>query len=177
MEVKGSIERLAGHVAAPRPDAQHVLAVESDSFARHGRIPDAYAGPHGRSPAVRWSGVPSDTREVVIICEDPDAPMPEPFVHWVVTGIPPDVTELPEGLPATGAPLDNGVQQGRNSAGSEGYYGPAPPRGHGAHHYHFQVFALDARVDVAAPIERDRLVEAMRDHVIGVGEVVGTYER
>ena len=187
MDVKGTIERLAGHILKPlrspgdvagqRVTAAHDITVESDSFAPGGRIPDAFAGGDGRSPSLRWSGVPEDTREVVVLAEDPDAPMPKPFVHWIVTGIPADITELDEGLPATAAPLDNGIQQGRNSAGRDGYYGPEPPRGHGVHHYHFQVFALDARVDVSAPIERDRLVEAMRDHVVGVGEVIGTYER
>lgn len=172
MEGKGSEASLAGRVAGP---GGHKLMVESDSF--EGAIPAAFAGAHGRSPSLRWSAVPEDTREVVIIAEDPDAPQPTPFVHWIVTNIPPALTELSEGLPATAAPLAHGLQQGRNSTGGDGYFGPAPPKGHGVHHYHFQVFALDARVDVEAPIERDRLVAAMRDHVIAVGEIVGTYER
>lgn len=188
MDVKGTLAHLAGRIIKPirsgedelagkKVETGPIITVESSSFPRDGRIPDGYAGDDGRSPELRWSNVPDGTAELVVLCEDPDAPMPRPFVHWIVYGIPPDTTELSEGLPPTGAPLGNGIQQGRNSMKKEGYFGPAPPPGHGVHHYHFQVFAVDEPLDLSAPVDRDQLVDAMRDHVLAIGEVVGTYER
>ena len=152
------------------------LTVESDAFADGTRIPQQFAGAHGRSPSLRWSEPPPATREIVVLCEDPDAPRPQPFVHWVITGLPPDTIELPEGLPPSPTPIDSGAVQGRNDMRKHGYYGPQPPPGHGAHHYHFQVFAVDRRLDVTTPADRDHLVRALRGHVVAWGELVGTYE-
>jgi hypothetical protein len=94
-----------------------------------------------------------------------------------VTGLPADTVELFEGLPPSPMPLASGATQGRNDMHRDGYYGPEPPPGHGVHHYHFQVFAVDRPLDVGTPIDRDRLVQALRGHVVGWGELVGTYER
>jgi Raf kinase inhibitor-like YbhB/YbcL family protein len=153
------------------------LRLESDSFADGAAIPERHAGRHGRSPSLRWTGVPAETEELVLLVEDPDAPMPQPFVHWVVYNIPPTVTELAEALPPTEVPLGEGIRQGRHTAGGEGYLGPMPPPGHGIHHYHFQLFALDRQLDLSAPVDRDQLVNAMRGHVLAQGEIVGTFER
>ncbi len=151
--------------------------VSSSAFADGGAIPDKYAGEQGRSPPLQLAAPPPETQELVLLCEDPDAPLPRPFVHWIVVGIPPDLEELAEGLPPSPAPLVSGAQQGRNTMGKDGYLGPTPPPGHGPHHYHFQLFALDSRLDVRAPVDRARLLEAMKGHIIGFGELVGIYER
>ncbi|MCV4683952.1 YbhB/YbcL family Raf kinase inhibitor-like protein, partial [Escherichia coli] len=82
------------------------------------------------------------TREVALICEDPDAPTPKPFVHWVLYKIPADTTSLEEGSPPPGS------LEGANDFGNVGYGGPMPPRGHGAHRYHFRVYALDSPLDL-----------------------------
>ena len=189
MDVLHSIAQLAGRVMRPLRSGDDKLAahelhvagwhnviVSSPAFADGARIPEIYAGADGRSPPLRLSSLPSGTREVALVCEDPDAPMPRPFVHWVVFGIPPEAGELDEGLPPSGAPLTSGVQQGRNTMRKDGWIGPTPPPGHGVHRYHFQLFALDRRLDVSAPVDRARLVEAMKGHIIGFGELVGTYE-
>jgi Raf kinase inhibitor-like YbhB/YbcL family protein len=153
------------------------ISVESPSFRNGQPIPDRHAGGHGRSPALKWSAPPPRTREIVVLCEDPDAPMPEPFVHWIVTGLPADTVELSEGQPPSSKPLASGAVQSRNDVGKDGYYGPEPPRGHGVHRYHFQVLAVDRPLQLRAPIHRDQLVEALRGHVIGWGDLIGTYER
>ena len=163
----------ARHLGLDDPD----LTVESPSLQHGARIPERFVAGHGRSPALRWSTPPPSTREVVVLCEDPDAPRREPFVHWIVTALPPDTVELLEGLPPSSAPLASGAVQGKNDMGQDGYYGPEPPPGHGVHHYHFEVFALDRRLELHAPIVRDRVVAAMRGHVVAWGELVGTYER
>jgi Raf kinase inhibitor-like YbhB/YbcL family protein len=153
------------------------LTVESPAFARNRPIPREHAGAHGRSPALEWSDPPRAARELVLLCEDPDAPTARPFVHWIVTGVPPDTRELDEAQPASAVTLATGAVQGRNDMRKDGYYGPEPPPGHGTHHYHFQIFAVDQTLDLRAPVDREQLVSALRGHVIAWGELVGTFER
>jgi Raf kinase inhibitor-like YbhB/YbcL family protein len=153
------------------------LTVDSTAFKRNQPIPRKHAGAHGRSPELTWSAPPPGTREIVVLVEDPDAPTPKPFVHWIVIGVPPDVRELVEGLPASSVPLASGAVQGRNDMHREGYYGSEPPPGHGVHHYHFQIFAVDQPLELQAPVDRDQLLEALRGQVLAWGELVGTYER
>lgn len=155
--------------------AQHLglgaptLTVESPSF-NHGRpIGRTYAAPRGRSPALRWSTPPAGTREIAILVEDPDAPSAKPFVHWVARGISPERAQLGEGA--------HPPVEGENDAGGQGWFGPAPPPGHGPHRYHFEVFAVDEPLADRAPRDRDELLEALRGHVLAWGETVGTYQR
>jgi Raf kinase inhibitor-like YbhB/YbcL family protein len=189
MDVKQTLTNIAGRILRPLRAGDRKLASSRESAPRHAiqmtspklapnaRVPDEHAGPDGRSPALRWSGVPAGARELVLIMEDPDAPSPQPFVHWTVYGIPPIVTEVDEGVPPSSVPLASGATQGRNSMGGYGYVGPQPPPGHGVHHYHFQLFALDQRLDLKAPVDRDQLIKAMRGRVLATGELVSTYER
>jgi Raf kinase inhibitor-like YbhB/YbcL family protein len=85
---------------------------------------------------------------------------------------------LPESVPRDAALASlGGAVQGRNTWGRTGYDGPAPPKGHGVHHYHFKLYALDAALNAPAGIEKDALLKLMTGHVIAEGEVIGTYER
>ena len=102
------------------------------------------------SPPLAWDGGPEGTKELALICDDPDAPSREPWVHWVIYKIPATVRGLPEGLP-TDASLESrsSAMQGKNSwpdGRTIGYRGPAPPPGR-VHHYHFKVYALDRELD------------------------------
>jgi Raf kinase inhibitor-like YbhB/YbcL family protein len=131
----------------------------------------------GVSPQLEWRAVPN-AQSYAVIAEDPDAKPIKPFVHWVAWNIPADRTTLPEGLqeqPRLTEP--EGVLQGRTSRGNVGYFGPKPPVGDPPHHYHFQVFALDTKLDVPAGADRDQLLAAMQGHVLGAGELVGTYRQ
>lgn len=158
------------------------ITVESAAFAPGATIPQKYTGDGADvSPPLSWSAVPDGTRELALICDDPDAPTPEPWVHWVIYNLPPDTTGLPEGVP-TGTRISEPVQalQGRNSWTSgttTGYRGPAPPPGHGTHHYHFMLYALDAALDLQPGIDKSALLEAMHGHILAEGEVIGTYSR
>ena len=110
--------------------------------------------------------------------EDPDAPTSQPWVHWVLYKIPADVRTLAEGVPPSptlNTPL--GALQGKNSWGSDGYRGPAPPPGHGAHHYHFRLFAIDVPLHAAHGLDKKGLLGAMQGHVLAQAELVGTYQR
>jgi Raf kinase inhibitor-like YbhB/YbcL family protein len=161
-------------------ETRQTLRVTSLAFGDFQPIPARFsAEADDLSPPLHWSGVPADAREVVVLCEDPDAPSPQPYVHWVLYGLPPALDTLPEGL-APGARIDQPVPlcQGRNSTQQDGYAGPLPPPGHGVHHYHFQVFALDAPLALGTGVPtRDDVVQAIDGHVLACGEVVGTYER
>ncbi len=138
------------------------------------------------SPPLEWSGVPEGTKELALICDDPDAPRPDrpakdPWVHWVLYKIPADANGLPEGVAQT-ARLDDprGALQGKNSwpkGQTVGYRGPAPPKGSGRHRYFFKLYALDGQLELGPEDDKRALLEAMSGHVIGRGELIGTYER
>ena len=148
-----------------------MFTIKSRAFQQSERIPRKYAGEgENVSPPIEWSEAPQGTREFALICDDPDAPTPQPWVHWVVYGIPSEAHELPEGR----APQ---ATQGLNAKGAEGYTGPMPPPGHGEHHYHFRLYALDRPLMPTRDMDKSRLLEAMRGHVLAESELVGTYER
>jgi Raf kinase inhibitor-like YbhB/YbcL family protein len=155
------------------------LLVRSGAFEQGAPIPDEYSGYHeNRSPSLSWSGLPAGTRSVAVVCEDPDAPMERPFVHWLAANIPTELTAIEESVPGEPAPpkLKGGIQ-GTNDARSIGWFGPRPPAGHGVHHYHFRVFALDAMLDLEPGFRREELIRAMQGHVLVQGETMGAYER
>ncbi|MCL2447617.1 MAG: YbhB/YbcL family Raf kinase inhibitor-like protein, partial [Polyangiaceae bacterium] len=162
-------------LASAGPFSGPSLTITTPSFPNDGPMPSRHAGDHNVSPPLAWSGAPKGTRELALLVEDPDAPLPQAFVHWMVYGISPALCSLPEGI-GIGTKLPRGVAEGRNSTGRSGFVGPKPPRGHGVHHYHFQLFALDEPLGIAPGAERDALVLAMKGHVLARGELVGTYE-
>jgi Raf kinase inhibitor-like YbhB/YbcL family protein len=160
------------------------IAVTSPTLKEGETIPRQYT-PDGRndSPPLAWSGVPAAAKELAVVCEDPDAGNPPPFVHWVVYKIPATAKGLPEALPidsTTKMPADlAGTVQGTNGFRRTLYRGPAPPAGK-PHHYHFVVYALDAPIATKpgqVPLTRGELLEAIKGHVIGQGELVALYER
>lgn len=155
------------------------LQPRSTAFEAGRTIPDVHAAEgQNISPPLQWQAGPEGTRSYALIMEDPDAPKDTPFVHWLLYNLPAEVTALDEAIPGTPR-LEQlqGALQGRNDRGTIGYYGPRPPEGDPAHHYHVQVFALDRMLDLPFGASRAELLEAMRGHVLGQGEVVGTYSR
>jgi Raf kinase inhibitor-like YbhB/YbcL family protein len=165
----------AGYIMA----AVEKFSVKSQAFQEGQTIPHRYTGEgEDVSPPLQWSRVPAGTREFAILCEDPDAPTPEPWVHWLAYNISPSTTMLPEGLPPK-AKIDVPVrlEQGRNSFGKLGYNGPMPPVGHGLHRYIFTVYALDTELAIVPGTEKKNFVNAIRNHVLGEGRITGTYER
>jgi Raf kinase inhibitor-like YbhB/YbcL family protein len=155
------------------------IEIKSDRFSPDGPIPTRFTADGANvSPPITWSGLPKGTKELALIVEDPDAPRAEPFVHWVVYRIPSEAPGLPDALPPqSNLSTPNGAVQGVNSFGEIGYGGPAPPRGHGTHHYHFRLYALDARLNVEGGLDNKSLNVAMSGHVLGQADLVGTYAR
>ena len=119
------------------------LRLSSPDFAPGSPMPIVHAaeraGGENVSPALVWSEVPAGTAQLLLVIEDPDAPTPQPFVHCVAL-LDPSVTGLPAGALDARHPAA-GVRVLRSGIGS-GYFGPAPPKSHGAHRYVFQLFAL-----------------------------------
>ncbi len=155
------------------------LVIQSTAFANNETIPKNYTGDGADiSPALTWSGVPEGARELAMIVDDPDAPTPEPWVHWVIYKIPARAGHLPENVAKVEAPSEPaGVRQGKNSWERIGYGGPAPPRGHGVHHYHFKLYALDAELSIAATPDKNQLPAAMEGHILAQTELMGTYQK
>lgn len=145
------------------------LKVTSPAFDHHQRIPDKHSGDgEDVSPELMWSGAPEGTRGFAVVVHDPDAPLVDGFTHWVAYNIPAAVNHLPQGG-------GDQVTQGSNSFGNSGYNGPAPPAGHGTHHYYFWVYALDDDLDLPPGLDRRRLLERIEDHVLEQARLVGTF--
>lgn len=124
------------------------------------------------SPPLAWRGAPDDTAEFVLVADDPDAEEGV-FTHWVVYGMLPDVSELPEGLPAD-ALIEEPVSlvQGLNDFGDVGYAGPQPDEDRGPHRVFFRLFALDTELDLPPGARRDEIRRATSGHVVGSAELV-----
>lgn len=147
------------------------LQVSSPAFG-HGEAVPARHTAEGEdvSPPLEWSNVPAGARQLAVVCHDPDAPLTHGFVHWVLYGIPADAGGIPEG---------GGDQyvQGVNDFGNEGYNGPAPPPGHGTHHYFFHLYALDAELPLKAGLSREELLGQIDEHIVEQARSVGTFSR
>jgi len=147
------------------------LRIGSPAFTNLERIPKRYTSDgENISPPLEWSGLPSGTLQLALICHDPDAPLPYGFTHWTIYNIEPSVTQLAE---AGGSKFTQGI----NSAKQLGYTGPAPPRGHGLHHYYFWLYALDRELNLKPGLNREQLLEAIANHALEQARLVGIYER
>ncbi|MFA6600394.1 MAG: YbhB/YbcL family Raf kinase inhibitor-like protein [Candidatus Omnitrophota bacterium] len=156
-----------------KPTGQ-TLKVTSDAFEEGGPIPaDHTCDGRDKSPVLRWSGAPAGTQSFAIITDDPDALVGE-WVHWIVYDLPPTVDMMPEGVPELGK-LANAEKHGMNDFGRLGYGGPCPPSG--THRYIFKVYALDCMLKAPAGLKKKDLLKAMEGHILGMGQLVGTYER
>lgn len=153
------------------------MELHSESFSDDAPIPDTYTCDGGdRSPHLAWSGAPRATRSFAIIVDDPDAPGGT-FAHWGICDLPAEMTHVDEGFAATDASAV-GATQMMNDYGRRGYGGPCPPRGHGMHHYHFQVLALDVpHLDLSARADVRELEAVAHAHVVDRARLTGVYGR
>lgn len=144
------------------------MKLKSSAFEHHQPIPKKYTcDGEDLSPPLQLSDIPSGTKSLALIVDDPDAPRGT-FDHWIVWNIPPNTTSLPERF--------EGPKQGRNHFGDLRYRGPCPPPGK-PHRYFFKVYALDTLVDVAKGSSKEQLEAAMEGHILSRAELVGTYQR
>ena len=154
------------------------LTLTSTSFPHGGMIP-ARHGCDGEdlSPPLLWTGVPASTQSLVLIVDDPDAPDPKApvktWVHWLLYNLPPQTTELAEGIVPKNLPA--GTLQGLNDWQHTGYGGPCPPIGR--HRYVHKLFALDVRLTDLKQPNKAALEKAMQGHVLAHTELIGLYQR
>jgi Raf kinase inhibitor-like YbhB/YbcL family protein len=167
-----------GGAPAPPP-----MVMTTTSFEDGGILPAKYVGAMGVSPALNWTNVPMGTQSFVLLLHDPDVAQQRStrdVTHWLVWNIPGTATGLPEGVPQ-GAELPDGTRQ--VSLRANGYMGPAAPANAPYHHYTFELFALDAKIDVPAStpqdtvMTREAVIKAIDGHALGKAVLVGRFHQ
>jgi Raf kinase inhibitor-like YbhB/YbcL family protein len=147
------------------------IQLRSPAFGDHETIPRRHAHDSGNvSPALQWSGIPEGTSELLLLCEDPDAPTGT-FLHWLVSGIDPSAAGTDEGQPPPGG------QTWGNDFGEKGWGGPQPPVGDRAHRYFFRLYALREPVRLPAEPTAAEVHRAVDDAALASGTTVGLYQR
>jgi len=159
--------------------SQHLLELQSPVFGFGETIPAQYSCQgKGLSPALTWWQAPQGTKSFALIMDDPDAAAGKTWVHWVLYDLPTGKTDLPEGLPQK-KNLPDGSKQGRcrGMADSErfGYCAPCPPAGR-PHRYYFRFYALDKMLGLPPGVTNTELIKAMKGHVLGQTNLVGSYQ-
>jgi Raf kinase inhibitor-like YbhB/YbcL family protein len=155
----------------PAPEAPPGIELTSSAFDAGAPIPTRYScDGDDVSPPLAWAKVPSTAKSLALLVEDPDAPGGT-YVHWTVYGIPPDTRRFEENKPPAN------VKQGENSFGKTGYGGPCPPEGSKAHRYVFALYALRADLDLENGAKPDEVREAIAEHALARGRLVGTFRR
>ena len=142
------------------------LRVTSPVFDNNGIIPAKYTcDGEDVNPPLKIEGISEGTKSLVLIVDDPDAPMGT-WDHWIVWNISPTGKIIENSIPGT---------EGLNDFRKHSYGGPCPPSG--THRYFFKVYALDTKLDLN-PNSRKRDVErAMKGHILAEGEIIGLYKR
>lgn len=138
-------------------------------FANNESIPSKYTcDGQDAAPELNISDIPSDAKSLVLIVDDPDAPMGT-WVHWLLYNIPVTITKLD----AKNLPKE--AEQGMTDFGRIGWGGPCPPSG--THRYFFKLYAVDKVLDLPAGATKSQLEQAIKDHIIEKAELIGLYKR
>jgi phosphatidylethanolamine-binding protein (PEBP) family uncharacterized protein len=164
-----------GPLAGPGFDVPHDIAVTSTAFTDRSALPKSSAGAgvgDNESPQLSWTGVPPATRQLVLIIDDVDVPLPRPILHTVAV-IDPSVHEVDTGALQPGTA---GIRFVRADLPHRGYAGPRPIPGHGPHSYRFHVLALAE--PIAENVTKAKpLLKQIAGHVLARGVLTGIYER
>jgi len=142
------------------------LIVTSQAFQNNGTIPKKYTcDGEDINPPLKIEKIPEESRSLVIIFDDPDAPMGT-WVHWVVWNISP-TEEIKEGsVPGI---------EGINDFNRHAYGGPCPPSG--THRYFFKIYSLDDELDLDPNSRKEDILKAIEGHILAKGEIIGLYSR
>ena len=148
------------------------IKVTSSAFDNGGNIPAEYTCEgKGVPPPLSWGAVPSQTKSIAVLVEDPDAPNGT-FEHFVAFNLPPDRRSLPTEAVQSIAP-GSALKSARNSSGTVGFAPICPPSGR--HHYRFEVVALDSTLQLPPASDAQAVRAAMRGHELARGELVGVF--
>lgn len=138
------------------------IKVFSSAFESNGTIPKKYTcNGENINPPLEFQGIPEKAESLVLILEDPDAPM-KTFTHWIVWNIGPVAKIDEDSIPGI---------EGKNDFRKIGYGGPCPPSG--THRYYFRVYALDKQLELKEGASRKELENEMIGHIIAEGELMG----
>lgn len=142
------------------------LKISSQTFENNGVIPVKYTcDGDDVNPPLNIEGVPEKVESLVLIVDDPDAPMGT-WIHWVVWNVPPTARIEEKSVPGV---------EGINSFKRHSYGGPCPP--FGTHRYFFKVYALDTKLDLSTNSSKKDVERAIEGHVLAKGEIIGLYSR
>jgi len=145
------------------------MQIISSAFKDNELIPQKYTcDGENISPPLSFINVPEETKSLVLIVDDPDAP-DDTFVHWLLWNIRPQTKKIVENS------LPEGAVSGKTSAGGTGYVGPCPPSG--LHRYFFKLYAMDNTLDLPAESEKQQLEEEMIGHIIQKAQIIGMYKK
>ena len=167
--------------AGGRGPAGPGFTLTTTAFPDGGEIPARFTqlDPNPVSPKLDWANVPANTVTFALIMNDPDVARmrtTEDMLHWLAFNIPGTARGLPEGVPAT-AQLPDGTVQGKNGGNTVGYRGPGAPAPGPHHHYTWQLFALDTKLDLTPDATRADLLKAMDGHILGKAVMGGRFHR
>lgn len=144
------------------------MELKSPAFQQGKPIPKKYTCQgEDISPPLVIGGLPSGTKSIALIVEDPDAPHGT-FDHWIGWNLDPAQINLEEGKAFP--------SEGKNGFGDTRYRGPCPPPGT-PHRYYFKLYALDGKIDLPQGSTKQQLEDAIKSHIIGHAELMGTYKR
>ena len=158
------------------------LSLKTSAFTDGGDVPlkygcDVAQGAPMISPELTWTNTPKGTVSFALIMHDTDANPQKAILdvtHWTVFNIAGSATSISEGVAPDSAVGDGGLQ-GKNIRGANGYQAPCPPKGGPPHHYIFELYALDTKLDLPAGAPRVDLLKAMDGHIIGKSSYVGKF--
>ena len=167
-------------LAQPAGPPPTPMGLTSSSFTDGGIIPDKYtqAVPAPVSPALAWTNTPAGTQSFALVVDDPDTALQRTtneVLHWAAFNIPATATSLPEGVPNE-ASLPDGTVQPLNTGKKNGFMGPGA-RGNVYHHYTFQLYALDTKLNLGPDTTRAQIMAAMDGHVLAKAVLVGRFHR
>lgn len=152
-------------VIVDTPSTEKTMKLESPTFTNNTQIPAKYTCKgENISPPLLIKDVPEEAQSLVLMVEDPDAPM-KTWLHWTVWNIDPKTTDIAEGT------TPEGSTQGLTDFGATGYGGPCPPSG--THRYLFKLMALDTVLDLTTGASLNDLKDATNGHILAESTLIG----
>jgi Raf kinase inhibitor-like YbhB/YbcL family protein len=157
------------------------LTLTSPDFEDGAIIPGKFtqSDPNPISPKLEWTHVPPGTVSFALILHDPDVALQrktDDVLHWMIFNIPGTATGLPQNVPAT-AKLEDGTINAKNLRGGVGFMGPGMGPAGPYHHYTFELFALDTKLDLGPDATRADVLAAMQGHILAKGVLEGRFHR
>lgn len=148
------------------------MTLRSWAFTDNDMMPDRLARRTGNvSPPLEWTGPVVGAEELVLLCEDPDARGPQPFLNWLVTGIDPASTATGEGE------VPRGGEEWPNGFGDMGYGGPMPPEGDALHRYFFRLYAVSGPLSLPQHPGVNAVKHALEPVTLASGVLIGLFGR